>query len=316
MGTDIKEHSSAIDELTDNMASDFIAELFVEELEFLLDEQILNRIIVKNHGMNTRANSKDILQVSSDFISKLDHSFEENIVIHLSRNSIYHQLPEIFFFPLSLDVKSNSKKEVVSAIRSNREKEKGNIEFFSLFDTEIFKEKVKINNRSLNFFSDKKSKQNLLDIFKQIIGEDLHLTDRSFYKLFLNICNSELYKEDLPKLEELVKVVLNLNVKINYKSCTIDNTPFANLGIATLGIDFGLGGAFYSEVDDIEVVILLDDYIDDYKIIEKNIILIKEVLRFFLVSSRKIYVTYQTNSIEPSFVLSNRYLGYDSYLNK
>lgn len=316
MGVSIKVDSTIVDEITNNMASDFIAEVFIEELEFLLNKKILDNIIVKNHGMNTRAESKDVLQVSSNFISKIDNSFEENIVIHLSRNSIYHQLPEIFFFPLSLDVQSNSKKEVVGAIRSNREKEKGNIEFFSLFDTEIFKEKVRINNRSLNFFSDKRSKQNLLDIFKQIIGENLHMSNESFYKLFLNLCNAEYYKENLPKLEELIKVVLNLNVKINYVPCEISSNPFFCLGEATLGINFGLGGTFLSEIDDVEVVILLDDSIADYKSIEKNIILIKEVLRFFLISSRKIHVTYRTNSADSSFVLSQKYLGYDSYLNK
>ena len=35
------------------------------------------------------------------------------------------------------------------------------IQFFAPFDTEFFKEKVRINNRHLNFFSDPDSKKNL-----------------------------------------------------------------------------------------------------------------------------------------------------------
>lgn len=312
MGTSIKESDVVVGELVRNMASNFIGEVFVEELEFLLDKDVSERLIVRNHGMNSRAESKDILSVDSNFIAQ-DTGFEENLVVNLSRNSIYHQLPEILFYPLSLGVNSDNKKEVVDTIRKNREKEKGDINFFTLFDTEIFKERVRINNRSLNFFSDKKSKQNLLNIFKQIIGSDLLVSDESLYKLFLNLCKSEFFKENLTELEKLIQVVLGLKVKLNYVPCVIKESPFLSLGNAVLGVDLGLSGEIYSEIDDVKVVVVLEKEVENFNILEKSVLQIKEVLSFFLISSRKIHITYQTNS-DQSFVLSERFLGYDSYL--
>lgn len=312
MGASVKESDVVVGELVRNMASNFIGEVFVEELEFLLDKDVSERLIIRNHGMNSRAQSKDILSVDSNFIAK-DTGFEENLVVNLSRNSIYHQLPEILFYPLSLGVNSDNKKEVIDTIRKNREKEKGDINFFTLFDTEIFKERVRINNRSLNFFSDKKSKQNLLNIFKQIIGSDLLVSDESLYKLFLNLCKSEFFKENLAELEKLIQVVLGLKVKLNYVPCVIKDSPFLSLGDAVLGVDLGLSGEIYSEIDDVKVVVVLEKEVENFNVLEKSVLQIKEVLSFFLISSRKIHITYQTNS-DQSFVLSERFLGYDSYL--
>ncbi len=314
MGASVKENDVVVDDLVRNMASNFIGEVFVEELEFLLDKDVSETLIVRNHGMNSRAQSKDVLSVDSNFIAK-DTGFEENLVVNLSRNSIYHQLPEILFYPLSLGVNSDNKKEVVDTIRRNREKEKGDINFFTLFDTEIFKERVRINNRSLNFFSDKKSKQNLLNIFKEIIGSDLQISDQSLYKLFLNLCKSEFFKENLVELEKLIQVVLGLKVKLSYVPCVINESPFLSLGDAILGVDLGLSGKLYSEIDDVKVVVVLEKEVENFKVLEKSVLQIKEVLSFFLISSRKIHITYQTNS-DQSFVLAERFLGYDSYLTK
>ncbi|TDQ30359.1 hypothetical protein [Tenacibaculum caenipelagi] len=313
MGAVVKEDYIVIEELVRNMASDFIAEAFVGELEYLLDKNILDTLIVKNHGMNARAQSKDVLYVDSVFTSQ-DVDFKENIVVHLSKSSIYHQLPEIFFYPLSLGVNSSNKKEVVNTIRKNREKEKRDLDFFTFFDTEIFKEKVKINNRSLNFFSDKRSKKNLVDIFKQIVNADLLISDESFYKLFLNLCKSEVFKENLPELEKLIHTVLGLKVKIDYVPSVINESPFLSLGDAVLGVDLGLSGQVYSEIDDVKVEVQLENDIENFKTLERNTLMIKEVLSFFLISSRKINITFKSNPTQ-GFILSEKFLGYNSYLN-
>ncbi|WP_428740660.1 hypothetical protein [Tenacibaculum sp.] len=313
MGAVVKEDYIVIDELVRNMASDFIAEAFVGELEYLLDKDILDTLIVKNHGMNTRAQSKDVLNVDSVFTSR-DVDFKENIVVHLSKSSIYHQLPEIFFYPLSLGVNSNNKKDVVNTIRKNREKEKKDLDFFTFFDTEIFKEKVKINNRSLNFFSDEKSKKNLVNIFKQIVNVDLLMSDQSFYKLFLNLCKSESFKENLPELEKLIHTVLGLKVKIEYTPNVINESPFLSLGDAVLGVNLGLSGQVESEIDDIKVEVQLENNVEDFKTLDRYSLMIKEVLNFFIISSRKINVTFKSDP-DQGFILSGNFLGYNSYLN-
>lgn len=312
MGVSSVDKSAVIDKVVRNVASEFIAEVFIEELSFLIEDDFLDALTVQNHGMNARFESKDVLNVATNFVP-VGEDFKENLVLHLSRNSIYHQLPEVLFHPLSMNQKSGNTKGVVEEIRNNRKREKENLDFFSFFDTELFKESVKINNRSLNFFFSTKSKEQVLTIIKEIVGTEIELSDASFYKLFLSICRAEFYKENLPELEKLISLVLELNVKMDYVPHCLKESPYAGLGGALLGVDFGLTGAVYSEIDDVKVTILLEKNADDFEYLNKNILLIKKVLSFFIISSRNIHVTYEANC-EKSFVLSNGFLGYDSYL--
>ena len=69
-----------------------------------------------------------------------------------------------------------SNKEIVEAIRANEKQDKELIQFFAPFDTEFFKEKVRINNRHLNFFSDPDSKKNFIKMINDIITTVPHMT--------------------------------------------------------------------------------------------------------------------------------------------
>lgn len=301
-----------ISNLKRSSATDFIAEVFFEELQFILGTDLEDILIVRNHGMNSRSESRDVIDVESQYISS-EIDYKEHLVLHLSRNSLYHALPENLFEPLSLSTPSMSNREVVDAIRANRLRSKRNLEFFSLFDTELFKQRVQINNRCLNFLSDEKAKENLLNIAKKLLDTPLFISKQSWYKLFLNLCHTELFKENLLNLEKLIEVVLDIKTQIKYLPHAMDEMPYLPLGEASLGINLGLCGKVQSEIDDVEVTILLDEPIEDYDELQKNSHNIETVLQFFILSSRTIFIKHKivTNT---SFVLGNNYLGYDTYL--
>ena len=65
-------------------SSNLLAEVFLDELQFILGKDILEQVVVANQGMNPRVKSKDILDV------KLRHVYAlgELVELVLARNSI------------------------------------------------------------------------------------------------------------------------------------------------------------------------------------------------------------------------------------
>ncbi|WP_271783478.1 hypothetical protein [Aquimarina algiphila] len=298
-----------LDEIKKSEITRFKAEVFYEELKFILGDTEGKDIWIKNHGMNSRAFSIDVLDITS--YTPLSMQLQQDtIFIHLSRNSIYHQLPEILFHPLVISNPSMSNREVVDAIRQNRKKEEESLHFFIPFDTELFNEKLKLTNRYINIFTDDYAKQNLFSFANAIIKKDIPLSKEQLYKLFLNLCNSEQLKENLPELEKLFRSILGFDVVLEYKPCTLDDSPFMALGEGVLGYDLGTHGPVISEQDDVYATIILEEQLD-YKTLEKNRNIIKKILEFFIFSNRAIKVEYRflTNN---GFELGTNYLGYDT----
>ena len=151
MGTMLTQ-KKPLENIQRSQAINFVAEIFYDELQFILDRRLVDHTMVNCHGMNSRVKSRDVLSVSEQHIATANAD-KEYILLNLARNSIYHQLPELLFHPLVLSTPGMSNKEIVEAIRANEKQDKELIQFFAPFDTEFFKEKVRINNRHLNFFS-------------------------------------------------------------------------------------------------------------------------------------------------------------------
>lgn len=307
------EEEFDIDSLKRNETANFVAEVFYEELKFILNKDLDQILIVENSGMNSRALSKDILDVTTLYKS-ITNKYKEFLVLHLSRNSIYHQLPEILFHPLVISNPSMSNKEVVEAIKENKRREIRNLNFFQPFDTDLFNESSKIVNRHLNFLTDDNASQNLFTIAQKILDTNLEIPKPKLFKLFFKLCNSEQLKENLPVIEDLIYDVLDFKIELKYTPKIFNQIPYNNLGNSLLGIDFGLHGKVKSEVDDITACILLEKPIDDYNKLLKNIDNVKAILSFLIISNREIFVTYHLTG-KLDFVLNNKYLGYDSYLN-
>lgn len=295
-----------LDDIKKSEITSFVAEVFYEELKFILEDSKERNIWVKNNGMNTRAFSKDVLDLSSyDPISMSPQA--DAVFIHLSRNSIYHQLPEIVFHPLVISTPSMSNKEVVTAMRENRKKVDENIHFFIPFDTFLFEEKLKLSNRYLNIFTDDYAKQNLFSLATAIIKNDIPLDKEQLYKLFLNLCNGEQLKENLPELEILLNSILGFTVLLEYRPCILEQSPFVALGEGILGYDIGTQGPVISEQDDVYAIMQLDNE-PDYKMFQKNSDIIKKILEFFIFSNREIIIEYKTTS-NNAFQLGTDYLG-------
>ncbi len=306
------EEKFEIHKLKRSTAADFIAEVFYKELEFILGRELDDILMVRKYGMNSRAMSKDVLDVTTKYVTTIDN-YKEFLVLHLSQNGIYHQLPEMLIHPLMISSPTMSNREIVEAIRENKRREDRNIDFFLPFDTELFKEKVGIVNRHLSFLTDKKAKENLFRIAKRILDINLDIPKESLYKLFLNLCNAENFKENFKEIEKLILIVLGLEIKLKYVSNYFQDLPFFNLGSGQLGVNLGLVGKTKSEEDDVQVTIVLPKPINDYGELLKNIKTIKKILGFFIKANRKIIVSYEVKN-EYDFCLGNRYLGYNTYI--
>ncbi|WP_459211972.1 hypothetical protein [Aquimarina rhabdastrellae] len=301
---------SYLDDIKKSEINGYVAEVFYEELKFILGENYEDQQIwIKNHGMNSRAYSKDVLDTTNyDYLSMQLH--QDTIYIHLSRNSIYHQLPEILFHPLVISNPSMSNREVVEAIKENKRKEEANIHFFIPFDTQIFEQKLKLSNRHLNIFTDAYARQNLFTLAKDVIDKEIPLTKAQFYKLFLNLCNAEVLKENLPELEKLLRTIIGLTIKLEYRPCVLQKSPFKVIGEGILGYTLGTQGNVVSEYDDIYATILLEEQLT-YKELKRNKRIIQSILEFFVLAYREIKIQYRFISSQ-EMTLGMNYLGYDT----
>ena len=77
-------------------ARHLIAEVFYAELQFITGEDLLDKTVVVTHGMNSRVNSQDIIELQKEEVYK-DGQLRERLILNLARNGFYHQLPEFMF---------------------------------------------------------------------------------------------------------------------------------------------------------------------------------------------------------------------------
>ena len=311
MGAVLTQRRS-LESIQRSQAVNFIAEIFYDELQFVLDRQLSDHFMVNCHGMNSRVQSKDVLSVSEQHITTVNAD-KEYILLNLARNSVYHQLPELLFHPLVLSTPGMSNKEIVEAIRASEKQDKELIQFFAPFDTEFFKEKVRINNRHLNFFSDPDSKKNFIRMVEAMENSELSITSHQRYKLFLFLCNAEQYKENLPAIEQLLHTVLGMKVKLRLKPHEIDETVYLSVGNGCVGQTLGLNGPMTSETDDLTATIIFDIPPDDYEDVKTDLSNVRRILEFFILSTRNIEVDYLVYG-ETDFMLGENRLGYNTNL--
>jgi hypothetical protein len=291
---------------------DFVGEVFFEEMQDLLDNKKDNKKFwIKSHGINSRAFSKDIVDLSS-YSYVVHNEIKEAIFIHISRNSIYHQLPESFFHPLVISNPTMSNEEVVEAIRENRKKEKDNILFFIPFDTKLFEKRVRLTNRYVNIFTDKNSKKVLFDLAYKIIGKEISLSQEQYYKLFLNLCDSEIYKENLPELEKLLQRILGYDVLLQYIKHSHTESPFQAIGEGIIGHTFGTHGNTICEFDNVEATMIVTEKMN-FKTIKTQMSIIEKILEYFIFSNRSILIKFQTKR-DSTIILGDNYLGYNTIL--
>ncbi len=295
-------------QLKKQVNSDLKAEVLFYELQNILKDK--RNAIAKFAGVSKRNNSKDLIDIST-LLYQDDTGFtNETVVLHLSKNSIYHNLPELLFHPLSVSNSTMSNKEIVNEIKKNKQAEEEALEFFLPFDNELFKQSVNLANRSLHLFHD-----NTILFFKiidELIAIDYELTNLQKQNLFLFLCEGEKLKENLPELEKLLSLLLSNPVKLKYKKHLMTQTPYSELGTAVLGFDSGLCGVVESEIDDLEVTLFFDGTID-YTILTQKIDLTHKILEYFIISARKIDSLF-FNNYQLGIKLNENYLGINTII--
>lgn len=313
MGTPVTRKEK-INRLKRSPANNYIAEIFFEELQFILEEDLLDQVMIICHGMNPRTQSKDILSASIRYVSTLG-SYKEIVTLHLARNSIYHQLPELLFHPLVISTPGMSNREIAEAIRTNKSKEKELVAFFSPFDTAFFKEHVKINSRYLNFFTNPESRENLNSIIETLLNVPLSISSHQKYKLFLFLCNAEKYKENLPAIERIFFIVLGMNIQLRLVPHVMTASIYQPINEGTLGGTLGLNGEIECEEEDLEAMIVFDqtELVDDYRYLTDTVATVSTILDFFILSIREIHVKYRVVG-ENDCTLGEKRLGYDMNL--
>ncbi len=309
MGT-VLDTEQALLRIQRSTAIEYVAEVFYDELQYILGEELDDRTMVRCHGMNRRVKSKDVLSVTEHFVTHANTE-KKYVNLNLARNSIYHQLPELLFHPLVVSTPGMSNKEVVDAIRANEKQDKELIKFFSPFDTGFFKERVKINDRHLNFFSNPKSRKNLIRVIDAIETKDIPISQHQKYKLFLFLCKSEQFKENLPEIEKIIQIVLGLSVRLHFTSHTVREDVYDAVGAGILGYTLGLNGETVSETDDVSATMILDTPTDDIEEVNRCLSNVGTILEYFILSGRNVNVDYIVRG-ETELVLGRNRLGYNT----
>ena len=145
-----------------------------------------------------------------------------------------------------------------------------------------------------------------------MIDKDIPFSKEQYYKLFLNLCESENLKENLPELEKLLQRIMGFEVRLEYVRHTVDSSPFQSLGNGLLGHTFGLQGNTICEFEDIAATMIATQNMD-FKTIKKNMTVIELILEYFVFSNRNIILKFQSNKA-PTIVLGENYLGYNTIL--
>lgn len=288
--------------------SNLRAEILFYELQQILKTK--KNALVKFVGVSKRNLSKDVLDISTMLYQDETGFTNEAIVLHVSKNSIYHNLPELLFHPLSISNATMSNKEIVNEVKKNKEAENEALSFFMPLDNELFKLSSELLNRSLHVFNDNNTL--FFKIIDELIAIDYELSNLQKQNLFLFLCDGEIYKENLSEIEKLLSLLLENSVKIKYKKHIINQSAYLGLGNAILGFDSGLCGAFESEIDDLEVTLFFDGTID-YKILTKKINLTKKIMEYFIISARKIDIVF-FNNYQLGIKLNENYLGINTII--
>lgn len=288
--------------------SNLRAEILFYELQQILKTK--KNALVKFVGVSKRNQSKDVLDISTMLYQDETGFTNEALVLHISRNSIYHNLPELLFHPLSISNATMSNKEIVNEVKKNKEAENEALGFFMPLDNELFKLSAELLNRSLHVFNDNNAL--FFKIIDELIAIDYELSSLQKQNLFLFLCDGEMYKENLSEIEKLLSLLLENPVKIKYKKHVINQSVYLGLGNAILGFDLGLCGAFESEIDDLEITLFFDGTID-YNMLTKKIDLTRKIMEYFIISARKIDIVF-FNNYQLGIKLNENYLGINTII--
>ena len=289
------------------------AEVFFEEsLRIFRKEDPSLELWCKKMGMVSRVASRDILEVRTKFYAQ-DDQMKEAIFIDLAKNSLYHKLPEILFHPLNLQQDGTSKEKILLRMKTEQKKADEYLEFFAPFDTELFKNKVRLSNRHIYAFSDPSNRALLIRTIKKIINKDINLSNTQYYTFFRKLTHNSELKENLPALEKLLNDILGYKVKLNYIDKYINDDIYTKIGQESyLGNNMGLFGEFKAEHQDLKATLCFNQDLN-IKQIQQEYRKVESLLEFFILAIRDIHLECYFEH-HRDFIIGERMLYYGTVL--
>lgn len=189
-------------------------EIRAESILFLLDE--IKRFRVSSEGVFYRNYSNDILSVKKEA--------QDDVVVRLSRDSLFHLLPQGFFFTEDMLVnlkKRSDQKEKIEQLKEEKEKIKL---FFQPFDTQTFLSSLELEKK----ISEISSKEN--EILYDTFFSQYEIDESNEYikKIKPILPYLSEIKTNLPLMEDVLICLFDAEVSINMSKPTA-HTPITKV---------------------------------------------------------------------------------------
>lgn len=259
-------------------------------------------------GTKARGRNQEVLGLTTKR-TVLDHKVIELLGMQVSRNSMFHLLPEALFQPLSLGDSATNTYEIIGEIRKNRDREQGNRLFFAPFDTEFFFYTTHMLQRQLGWPSGQtgSARQLLADM----LGLDLGYADETALRLISFFASADRAKDNAPLLEELLSDLLGHPVQIHTCDLQYADFPVPSLGGAYLGVDTVLAGRPARDGQDWLVEVCLADPTELARAAASTDIqtAAAQLLSFFALATREVHVVLKALQTAESETLGQGVLG-------
>lgn len=292
----------------------YCAELFWNEIQKIIkhspkfsDEESFSYVTC--YGNSGKSYTRDVIDVAVQS-HLVGEKYEDYNVLALSRNGIYQSLPEALFHPLTLGHVYSNVDDIVHEIRYNASVTNQCRQFFSLFDTLMFEYKAELLERQMAWPYQQQD-NSIIRLVQEFYKHDLEHTYTQAIVLLSSIVYNESIKCSYDLQAQLLKLLLDKEVKIKEIPYYHNGLPYNRLGSNTLGIDVGLMGKSQAELDDLLLELWLDsaEEVDDYMADEAKKNYIYGVMDCFDMTSRNVHIKFQISDSA-----ARRELGKDGYL--
>ncbi|MFM2375077.1 MAG: hypothetical protein RLZZ165_174 [Bacteroidota bacterium] len=241
------------------------------------------------HGTKERGRNKDVLGMQPRH-SVLGHKVIELLGIQVSRNGIFHLLPESLFQPLSIGTTASNTYEIVEEMRFNRAKEAGNRLFFTPFDTEFFRFSMACMERQLGWPG--RQEDATRQLLAGLLGQDFGFDEPESMQLLAFFANGEEAKDNAPLLARFLTVLLGREVTISCKATVPPVQQLPSLGGSRLGVDVVLAGFTAAEMDDwwVEITCTEAAELDMEASGNRTLAFVRNFLDYFALATREVRV--------------------------
>ena len=284
---------------------------FLTELQENIQEY--EDFIVSCEGAQKRGYSQEVLGLS-EFKGMREDKIIDMLSLEVSRNGIYHLLPEYLFIPFTLGKAAFNTPDVVEEVKKNHQRERDAKKFFAPIDTEFFLWKVMLLKRHFGW-PNTGDLELLKTITTSFSGQELELENESIPLWLSLLSQSHQAKDNRELLQQYLQMMLKRKVTISEVLLPFFNSETVDLGTTRLGVDSVLEGLPPSEFMDWQVDIELFESEIHQEVKEHKIEkLVRAILEYFVLACRRILIEFEIRPEDRSPVLAEGTLGINTYL--